>query len=140
LSMRHSLEVRVPFLDHKLMEYCATIPPELKIKRFRKKYLLKKAVAPLLPKPVIEHKKQGFVGPMAMWLKTDLKRLTLRRLSEENLKRHGVLNPQTVKTVLDEHYSGKENNETLIWTLLVFQSWFDSYMCGDKSGIGHVNS
>lgn len=130
LSMHHSLEVRVPFLDHKLIEYSATIPPELKIKRFRKKYLLKKAVSPLLPEAVINHRKQGFVGPMAMWLKTDLKRLVLERLSEENIRRHGVLNPQTVARILDEHFSGRENNDTLIWTLLIFQSWFDIYMDG----------
>lgn len=137
LSMHHSLEVRVPFLDHKLIEYSATIPPELKIKRFRKKYILKKAVSPLLPEAVISHRKQGFVGPMAMWLKTDLKRLTLKRLSEENVRRHGVLNPQTVKRILDEHFSGRENNDTLIWTLLIFQSWFDIYMSGGTTE-GHA--
>ncbi len=128
LSMRHSLEVRVPFLDHKLMEYSATIPPEIKIKWFRKKYLLKKAVAPILPAEVINHKKQGFVGPMTRWLQTDLKGITQERLSEKNLKRHGILNPDTVRNILDDHYNGREINDTLIWSLLIFQTWFDLYM------------
>lgn len=128
MSMQHSLEVRVPFLDHHLMEYCATIPPEMKIKWFQKKYLLKKAVAPLLPRQVIRHKKQGFVGPMARWLRTDLKKFTGEKLSEGILAKHGWLNSKTVKNILDEHYNGRETHDTLIWSLLVFQAWFDRYM------------
>lgn len=129
MSMQHALEVRVPFLDHKLMEFCATIPPEMKIKWFQKKYFLKKAVSSLLPPEVLQHKKQGFVGPTASWLQRELKQFTLEKLSERNLKRHGLLDPETVRTILNEHYSGSENNDTLIWSLLVFQSWFDLYMC-----------
>lgn len=128
LSMHHSLEVRVPFLDHKLMEYTATIPAEIKMKWFRKKNLLKKAVSGYLPEKVINHKKQGFVGPLTQWLKTDLKTVTLERLAGKRLERHGVLNPATVKRILDDHYEGKEVNDTLIWSLLMFQTWFEMYM------------
>jgi asparagine synthase (glutamine-hydrolysing) len=128
MSMCHSLEVRVPFLDHKLFEYCATIPPELKIKGFQKKYLLKKGVRNLLPKPVLKHKKQGFVGPMAKWLKTDLKEYTRATLSGKNLSRHDIFNLHTVNGILEEHYSGKETHDTLIWSLIMFQSWYDSYI------------
>jgi len=128
LSMHHSLEVRVPFLDYKLVEYCATIPPEMKIKWLRKKYLLKKGVSGLLPKAVIDHKKQGFVGPMARWLQTHLKELTLSKLSSKNLKRHGLLNENVVANILADHYSGKEINDTLIWSLIIFQTWHDLYI------------
>lgn len=128
LSMQHSLEVRVPFLDHKLVEYCATIPPEMKMKWFRKKYLLKKGVANLLPGSVLNHKKQGFVGPMTRWLQTDLKELTLKKLSKKNLKKHDIFNYKTIENILTEHYSGREINDTLIWSLLIFQTWFDLYM------------
>jgi len=128
MSMQHSLEVRVPFLDHKLMEYCATIPSEMKMKWFQKKHFLKKAVSTLLPPEVLRHKKQGFVGPMAKWLQTELKQFTLEKLSDKNLNRHALLNPNTVRTILNEHYSGTETNDTLIWSLLIFQSWFDLYM------------
>jgi asparagine synthase (glutamine-hydrolysing) len=129
LSMHHSLEVRVPFLDFKLVEYCATIPPEMKIKWLRKKYLLKKGTCGLLPKAVVNHKKQGFVGPMTRWLQTNLKELTLSKLSKKNLKRHGLLNENTVERILTDHYSGKEINDTLIWSLIIFQTWHDLYMC-----------
>lgn len=128
LSMHHSLEVRVPFLDHKLMEFCATIPPAMKIQRFRKKYLLKKGLSSMLPRQVITHKKQGFVGPMAQWLHTELRAFTLDKLSDRSMRAHGLLNPKTVQTILHEHYSGMESHDTLIWSLLVFQSWFDEYM------------
>jgi asparagine synthase (glutamine-hydrolysing) len=128
LSMCHSLEVRVPFLDHELFEFAATIPADLKIKWLQKKRLLKKSVAPLLPRPVLSHKKQGFVGPMSHWLKTDLRRQTLDVLSPERLARHGLFDTATVSRILSDHFDGRETNDTLIWSLVVFQIWFDLYL------------
>lgn len=128
LSMCHSLEVRVPFLDHNLVEYCATIPPELKIKWLKKKYLLKRGVAGLLPKAVLDHRKQGFVGPMTRWLQAPLKELTLNTLSKHNLQKHGLFNANTIDGILADHYNGREINDTTIWSLLIFQTWFDHYM------------
>ena len=128
MSMHHSLEVRVPFLDHRLLEYSASIPPEWKIRWFRKKYLLKKGVSGLLPKEVLEHKKQGFVGPMTRWLQADLKGLTARILSSGNLARHDIFNQQTVQRILEDHYHGKEINDSLIWSLIIFQVWYENYM------------
>lgn len=127
MSMCHSLEVRVPFLDHELVEYCATIPPEMKIKWFTKKHLLKKGTRGLMPKAVLDHRKQGFVGPMTRWLQTDLKQFSLDALSKKNLEKHGLLNDKTVERILADHHSGREINDTLIWSLLIFQTWFDHY-------------
>jgi asparagine synthase (glutamine-hydrolysing) len=132
LSMHHSLEVRVPFLDHKFVEFCATIPPELKLKGMKKKYLLKKAVRDYLPKEVITHRKQGFVGPMTRWLKMELKPFVIETLAEKNLRKHDLLTPATVRTVLDEHFSGREIHDTLIWSMVIFQTWFNLYM--DQGG------
>jgi asparagine synthase (glutamine-hydrolysing) len=128
LSMHHSLEVRVPFIDHKLLEFCATIPPELKMKWFRKKYLLKKAVKNLLPAEIINHRKQGFVGPMAQWLKNDLKSYALETLSEKNLKKHGLFNYKIIDQIFEDHFSGREIHDTLIWSLLIFQKWYEMYI------------
>lgn len=128
MSMHHSLEVRVPFLDHRLVEFCATIPPELKMKRLQKKYLLKKWAEPLLPRAVIKHRKQGFVGPMTQWLKTDLRPWAEQTLSPENLKKHNLLHTGTVQHILHRHSSGRENHDTLIWSMLIFQRWFEMYM------------
>jgi len=130
MSMMHSLEVRVPFLDHEFFEFCAAIPKEMKIKWFTKKYLLRRAVTHLLPKEVLSHRKQGFVGPMTTWLRNDLKSYVLQTATEGNLGKHGILNCQTVRRIFDEHFSGKEIHDTLIWSVLIFQKWFETYMEG----------
>jgi asparagine synthase (glutamine-hydrolysing) len=127
LSMCHSLEVRVPFLDHELFEFAATIPADLKMKWLQKKRLLKKSLAPLLPKPVLSHKKQGFVGPTSRWLKTDLRSQILDVLSPQRLARHGMFDRTTVSRILSDHFDGRETNDILIWSLVVFQTWFDLY-------------
>lgn len=128
MSMQHGLEVRVPFLDHKFLEFCATIPAEMKIKFMQKKYLMKKAVKTLLPKEVISHRKQGFVGPMTSWLKNDLRSFVLETLSEGNLRKHDLLNRGTVRTILEEHFSGREIHDTLIWSMVIFQTWYNIYI------------
>src|SRR5437773_4111149 len=91
MSMHHSLEVRVPFLNHELIEYCATIPPEMKLKLLLHKPLLKKCVSDLLPAPVLHHSKQGFVGPMEAWLQGELRGFREDKLSGPSLARHGLV-------------------------------------------------
>jgi len=135
ISMLHSLEVRVPFLDHKVMEFCATIPATFKIKGLQKKYLLKKAVAHLVPREILGKKKQGFVGPMPLWLRHELKEYVRDTLSEANLKIHGYLNSPSVARILDEHFSRRKRHDTLIWALLSFQVWYQLYM-GKGTGVG----
>ena len=132
MSMYHSLEVRVPFIDHKLMELCATITSEIRMKVLKKKYLLKKAVSRLLPEEVINHRKQGFVGPTTRWLQTDLKTYVLDTLSEKNLKKHGFFNSSIINRLLGEHFSGKEIHDKLILALVMFQKWFDIYIEKNK--------
>ena len=128
ISMHHSLEVRVPFLDHKLMEFCATIPADFKIRGLQKKYLFKKAVARYLPKQILNKKKQGFVGPMSSWQRNELKEFVRDTLSEANLRTHGYLNSQSINRILEEHFSRKSRHDTLIWSLLTFQIWYHLYM------------
>ncbi|MDP2644065.1 MAG: asparagine synthase (glutamine-hydrolyzing) [Desulfobacterales bacterium] len=131
MSMHHSLEVRVPFLDHKLIELSATIPPEMKLKRLQKKYLLKKAAGNLLPRDVIRHRKQGFSVPMARWLQTDIKQYVMETLSENELNKHGLFNRKNIVKILDEHFTQKEIHDKLIWSLVIFQTWFKMYAQGN---------
>jgi asparagine synthase (glutamine-hydrolysing) len=128
VSMCHSLEVRVPFLDHELFEFSATIPSEMKLKWFRKKYMLKRGLKDLLPAPILTHKKQGFVGPMSRWLRGELRSYVLDTLSPRNLDRHGTFDGETVARILSDHFEGRETNDTLIWALVVFQTWYDLYV------------
>ena len=128
MSMRHSLEVRVPFLDHKFMEFCATIPHGMKIRFGDKKHIFKQALGPTLPKSVLNHRKQGFIGPMTRWLQTDLKNQVLDILSERNLAKHGLFSGGAVKNIVEEHFNRVEINDKLIWSLLMFQTWYNSYI------------
>ena len=127
ISMMHSLEVRVPFLDHKLVEFCATIPHQLKMRFFKPKYLLKKSLHDILPENVLKHKKQGFVSPMNIWLNTRLKnyvRDTILSAGSTNV----LFQKKAVESVLDEHYAGKQLNTALIWSLLTFTIWQKKYL------------
>jgi len=128
ISMWHSLEVRVPFVDHKLMEFSATIPSAYKVRWFEKKALFKKAVAALLPPEILRKKKQGFVGPMAWWLRYDLKDYVTDLMSEASLKHQGIFDPRAVAAILDEHFSCRKQHDTLIWALVVFQAWHRLYV------------
>ena len=128
ISMWHSLEVRVPFLDHNLVEFAASLPPETKIRRLVMKYFLKRAAKGILPSTILKKRKQGFVGPLPLWLMRDLKDYTMEVLSEHNLKRHGLFNYEMIKQVLVEHMSRKRKHDTLIWALLVFERWHQQYM------------
>jgi len=125
ISMHHGLEVRVPFVDHEVMEFCAKIPPEIRLKGFKKKYLLKKAMTGILPDDVINHRKQGFVGPTATWIKNDLREYIVDILSENNIKKHGIINSNTVQKILNEHFTGKNLHDKLIWSLVIFQKWYE---------------
>jgi asparagine synthase (glutamine-hydrolysing) len=136
ISMRHSLEVRVPFIDHRLLEFCATIPHQMKVRLRQKKYLLRQAVRPLLPAGIFGHRKQGFVGPLGRWLQTDLQAYVRTMLEKKNLERHGLFDPKVVGDILDDHAGRVENNDKLIWSMVVFQSWFNTYVDGQMPGGG----
>jgi len=133
LSMAHSLEVRVPFLDHKLLEFAASIPPDLKIRYFRKKYILIKAISKFIPKKVIFRRKQGFVGPTAFWLRRYLKDFTLEILSDSNIRKRGYFDPGKVNNLLEEHFSGRKNHQKKITALLSFEIWHKLYL--DKANL-----
>ena len=127
LSMHHSLELRVPFLDHKLVEFCCRIPAALKLRGFTKKYLLRKIVASYLPPEVINHRKQGFSSPMASWLRHELKELMCDVLSEDVLKKQGYFSPTSVRQLTEAHLSGRESHEKVLFGLIMFQTWHRLY-------------
>lgn len=134
MSMIHSLEVRVPFLDHRLLEFVATIPPELKIRRLSKKYILRKAVRELLPQEILKREKRGFSIPLTFWLRNELLRdFVHKQLAPERIAKMGYFDPRKVTTILDEHFSARANNENKIWALLIFAVWHDYYMTGNES-------
>lgn len=127
-SMWHSLEVRVPFLDHKLLEFCARIPNNMKISGVAKKHILKLAYRDKLPHKIFNHRKQGFIGPMTKWLQNDLKKFVCDTLCNARLNKHGILDNKLVNNIINEHNNGNEINDKLIWSLLMFQLWYEKYI------------
>lgn len=130
IGMWHSLELRVPFVDHTLVEFCARIPSRMKIRRGEKKYLLRKAAAPFMPPSVLNHRKQGFASPMAMWLRGGLRDFAASNLSEKSIREVGVLAPEPVSAVLTAHQERRELNDRQVFAMLMLQRWFIRTMSG----------
>lgn len=123
VSMAHSLEVRVPFLDREVVDFFSRVPAEMKLRRGKKKYLLKRAAETLLPRSVIYRPKKGFSLPLAVWFRGPLKAYTEAVLDERKLAGGGLLRPPYVRRLLDEHCSGRANHEEKIFALLSFVTW-----------------
>ena len=122
-GMTHSLEARMPILDHLFMEFVATIPPELKLKDgITSKYIFKKAVDPYLPQDVIYRPKMGFGVPTDHWFRNELKEMTYDTLLSQRALERGYLNRAYVQSMLDRHQAG-ENWQYLIWNLLMLEMW-----------------
>jgi asparagine synthase (glutamine-hydrolysing) len=127
-SMAVSLEVRAPFLDHRVAEFVASLPANYKLRGRRTKYILKRAIKDLLPPFVARRGKKGFGVPVAEWLKGKLQPLARDLLSPERVRRAGVFNPEYVTRLLDEHERGVANHRKLLWTLLMFELWHESFV------------
>lgn len=125
LSMQHSVEVRPPFLDHRIVEFASKIPGNLKIKNSINKYILKKALINIIPHEIINRQKEGFVLPTDEWLRGPLKNLMESTLSINRLKLHGLINYNYVSNLIYHHLSRKCNNGPLIWNLIMFQKWWE---------------
>ena len=129
-SMAHSLELRVPFLDHRVAEFAFSLPTKMKVRGFEKKRLLRRALAPLLPREIVHGRKQGFSIPVAAWLRGPLQRFAREVLSADALSRQGWLDPTTVTGLLDRHCAGQEDLSRQLWGLIAFTLWFDRYANG----------
>ncbi len=126
-SMATSLEARMPFLAFPLAEFALSLPSHYKVKNFTTKYLLKKAVAPYLPKSIINRPKKGFGIPVAKWLKGDFKPLVDQLLEERYVTRQGIFQWAYINRLLDDHYSGRADRRKELWTLIMFQQWWHKF-------------
>jgi asparagine synthase (glutamine-hydrolysing) len=128
MSMAHSLEARVPFLDHRMVEFAAGVPSDLKLKGTTTKYLLKQAMAGKLPREVLTRKKEGFSIPIKNWLKEELQPMMQEVLSPGRLDREGIFNSAWVEKLKSEHIQGSANHSHQLWALMVFEIWRDQYL------------
>jgi len=122
-SMAANLEVRVPFLNREMIEMAARMPPRLKLRGLKRKYILKRALGSTLPSDVIWRKKAGFGAPIRSWLRGPLRPLINDLLSEETIKRRGIFRPKEVKRVIDANFSGREDNNLQVFQLLGLELW-----------------
>ncbi len=123
LAMAHSLEVRVPFVDHEMVERAFPIADEMKISVAQNKRLLRSALRNRLPSAHLSAPKRGFVGPTAMWLRNELRGMLLDELSPDRMRRLGFFEPKAVERLLDDHFSRRHNREGILWELLCFSTW-----------------
>ncbi|HKV60695.1 MAG TPA: asparagine synthase (glutamine-hydrolyzing) [Candidatus Acidoferrum sp.] len=127
-SMAASLEARVPLLDHKLVEFAATLPPNLKLRALARKYLLKKVSRAWLPPEIIDRKKKGFPVPFSLWFRKQANQFLRDALAPETVRRRGLFNPAVVERLLSEHERGFANHGSLLYGLLVFELWQRQFM------------
>ena len=132
MTMAHSLEARVPFLDHRVVEFCASVPPRLKLKGLRKKkHLLKQAMRNRLPDAVVKRRKEGFNQPVPRWISEDMKPFVLDTLTPRAIANTGMIDPQYVGELLERHFDGSADNSHQIWCVLTLVLWYDQFMLND---------
>jgi len=128
-SMAANLEVRVPFLNHELVEMAARMPPALKLRGLKRKYILKRAAEKLLPREVVWRRKAGFGAPIRSWLRGPLRPLVDDLLSEETVRRRGLFQPAEVRRIIATNLSGREDYNLQVFQLLTLELWQRVFEC-----------
>ena len=130
-TMANSLEGRSPFLDHRLMEFAATLPSDMKLRDGVRKYLLKKLARRFVPSEILELPKKGFSIPLASWLRGDLREMVHDVLLDRRADR-GILEPRAVARLVHEHETGVYDWEGPLWTLLMLELWYRRFVDGHQ--------
>ena len=120
--MAHSIEARPPLLDHRLVEFAATVPARFRLRGGTTKYLLKQAMRGILPDDIIDRPKHGFAVPLAAWFRGELAGFARDLLFSDSCRRRGVFNLAYIETLLRLHQGGRDVDLQL-WTLLSFELW-----------------
>ena len=124
--MAHSLEVRVPFLDHTFVSSAASLPTRSKLRNGTGKHILKEALKPLLPHEVLYRSKMGFAVPLDSWFRDSIKARISDVVGSEQFLSCGIFDPGAARQVLDEHLSSKRDHSALLWATLMFDGFLRS--------------
>ncbi|MCX9084236.1 MAG: asparagine synthase (glutamine-hydrolyzing) [Candidatus Methanoperedens sp.] len=127
MSMANALEVRVPYLDHKFLELCATIPGSLKLNGLTTKYILKKSMLKLLPKNIVNRKKQGFSFPIKNWLRYELKEYMQDMLFNSEIIKENF-DPTNLNKLVEQHLRGTQNHSHRLWALMNLEMWHRTFI------------
>jgi asparagine synthase (glutamine-hydrolysing) len=132
MSMAHSIESRVPLLDNEVIAFAAALPAALKIKGGRRKHVLKEVAATLLPRDILDRKKQGFGVPLGTWFRGNLRELFADTLLAPAALQRGYFQPAFVSRLVAEHLAGRRDHTLRLWQLVVFERWHRAYV--DRRG------
>ena len=127
-TMAHSLEARVPYLDHVFYETCARLDPGLKLRGGKRKYVLKRVAEKYLPKDIVHREKQVFMMPLKSWLSQELRTRVGESLGANGLRKRNLFQPDALSRLAADHYSGRKNHSMRLWVLLVLELWFSRYV------------
>jgi asparagine synthase (glutamine-hydrolysing) len=130
-SMAHALEVRVPLLDHQLVEWISGLPASLKLRGREGKYMFKKALEPYLPKDILYRDKMGFSVPLASWFRGPLRQRVRKSLLGPTLAETGFFNRDFLEEMIDHHCSGRSDYSAALWALLMFESFLRNVLAGE---------
>jgi len=133
-TMSASLEGREPFLDHRIIEWAAQLPIDLKYNKGIKKYLLRQIVHKYIPQNLLDRPKMGFGIPIASWLQNELKAIVDFYLSDSFIEKQGLFNNNEIQKIRNSFYKGKTERAEKIWYLLMFQMWYDTWMNKNPAG------
>jgi asparagine synthase (glutamine-hydrolysing) len=133
ISMANSIEARVPFLDHRMVEFTSHIPAAWNLGGGRTKDLLKRAVTGLVPDYVVDRPKQGFSLPIKQWLRGPLAGFARQSILESSLRERGFFDYAELERILAAHGSGRKNYDTLIWSMINVSQWYDRWIAGSRA-------
>ena len=130
-AMAFGLEARSPFLDHQVIEFCASLPTSMKLRGRQSKYVLKRAVQSFLPAEIVHRAKMGFGVPMDHWLRTDLREMAYDLLLSDRAIQRGYFHKSVIQAWLDEHVKGHRDWHERLWNLLMLELWHRAYIDGE---------
>jgi asparagine synthase (glutamine-hydrolysing) len=131
MSMAASIESRVPFLDHHLVEFAAALPPRMKLRGFTTKWILREAVRTILPESILTRKKMGFPVPFALWMKGPWQSVARDVLMDRRTRERGIIEPHGVEQLIASHADGVQEGGDAIWSLLNLELWYRTFIDGD---------
>jgi asparagine synthase (glutamine-hydrolysing) len=132
MSMAASIESRVPFLDHKLVEFTARLPERLRLRGWTTKYVLRRSMSGILPEAIIKRRKMGFPVPLAAWFRGPFRPVIEDYVLSERAAARGLFDETFVRTLVAEHQSGARNHTERLWALVNFEMWMRQFIDGER--------